>query len=617
MVVTLPFVLLLLDFWPFRRLALSSTHSESHRPGVPRFDAFPLRRFAAYAASSFPLIREKIPFFVLSFLASIMTFRAQSQGGAVASFSGVPLASRIANAAVSYLRYLFETFWPVNLSPIYVHPGPWPPATILGSVLVLVLVTVIVSAAGRRNPYLFVGWFWFLGVLVPALGLVQVGPQAMADRYLYLPGIGLYIALVWTAFELAGGRAKVPSPLLDQTANAHPAAFFPAPSNRLVRIVVLLGIVALAGCMLCTWFQVQYWRNGRTLYQHALAIDPNNYVACDYLGKALLDEGRDQDALALFRNSVRLESGYSEAQYNLGTLLLTHGLVDEAVRPLERAVKLTPGDGNAHHQLANAYLQLGRLAEAADEYVRALAIKPADAGVCASLGTVLLRQGNLPEAAARFSQALGLEPNHVEAHRNLGVVLVMQGKGSEAILQFGEAVRLKPADPDLRFNLGLALLENNRPREAEQQFLEILQLKPDDSRAHFRLAAALREQRKSSGAVAHYRQTLRLNPDFPEALNELAWILATDPDPGVRNGTEAVSLAKKACNLTKDAQPAMLFTLAAACAENGEFAEAIAAAQKAHLLAENSGQTNVVSKSDAALKQFQATQPLRDEHSFP
>jgi tetratricopeptide (TPR) repeat protein len=618
MAVTLPFVLLLLDFWPLRRLQLPSCRdSESNGSPIPQSSPSTVQLSSAPTlprshASLFTLVREKLPLFLLSLGAGIVTFLVQKSGGAVSSFSAISLPSRLANCAVSYLRYLGKTVWPVNLSPIYVHPNPWPAMFVITACGVLLALSLLAVARARRQPWFFTGWFWFVGVLVPAIGLVQVGPQAMADRYLYLPSIGLFIMFVWFAAEFLpdGSRVRESEPGERAGESTAQPAYARAAGIRV--LIIPVGISALAGCMLCSWFQVQYWREGEVLYRHALDLDPDNYVAGDYLGNALHAKNRDEEALALFSKTVRLQPLFPEGQYNLGTLLLHKGILDDAVRHLEIAVKLSPNDGNAHHNLANAYLQSNRLPEAEKEYLQAIALKPGDPGPQASLGEVLLRQNRLAEAELAFSEAARLEPDRAEAHRNLAVALVRQGKVAEAISHFAEAVRLKPSDPDLRFNLGLALLENHRLREAEEQFLKIIQVKPDDTRAHYRLAIALHEQRRSREAVAQYRQALQFTPDFPEALNELAWILATDPDSDARDGAEAVTLAMNACRLTKDAQPALILTLAAAYAESSRFPEAIAAAEKARQVAETAGQKELVSRSQEALTRFQSRNPIRD-----
>jgi tetratricopeptide (TPR) repeat protein len=444
-VVTLPFVLLLLDFWPVQRF---------NRSTIPR------------------LLLEKLPFFALALAGSVVTYLIQKSGGAVWSSGALPFHARVANALLAYVRYLSKTFWPADLAIIYPYPQHWPVMAVMGAALMLAIWSGLFIWRARQNPYLLAGWFWFLGTLIPAIGLVQVGSQSMADRYTYLPGIGLFILIVWGLNDFLNFR----------------------PQGR--KMAMLIGGLALAGCLVCTGIQLNYWQNSIILLRHALEVTTGNFVACNFLGRALDDAGKKDEALLRYAESVRIESHYPQAQYNLGMALLNRGWAEKACEPLAAAVRLMPDDAGARYYF----------------------------------GKALMDGGRLDDAIAQFNEALRLNPNLAGAQSKLALVLIKQGKTAEAIPHFAETVRLLPNDAEARFNLGLALLDNHRPAEAAVQFSEELRLTPDATKAHYRLAQALQQQNKPAGAVEHYREALRLTPEFPEARAALDQILSTNPN---------------------------------------------------------------------------------------
>jgi tetratricopeptide (TPR) repeat protein len=530
MVVTLPIVLLLLDFWPFRRL-----------PNI-KFQISDLR-----------LLAEKIPFFALSLASGVITFLVQRAGGAVSSLDTVPLSFRIANAGVSYLRYLSKTFWPVDLAVFYPPPTHWPPGLVVASMLFILVCSVLFVWLARRHPYLFVGWFWFLGTLIPVIGLVQVGLQAMADRYMYIPSIGLFIAVVW------GFNA-----LLNKWLQKN----WCAPA---------VGAAVLAGCMADAWTQLKYWQNSMTLFSHARAVTTENYVADSHLGEAFDEMGQFDKAVAFLKESARINPHFARGESELGVALANQGKLAEAIECFRKAVQLRPKDARLQY----------------------------------NLGMALLNRSQPDEAASQFLKALQLSPDFARAHCELAVALLEQGKTAEAVEHLSNAIRLDPDSADAHFDYGLALLDNNQSAEAAVEFSQELALAPNQAKGHYRLAEALFRQRQSKEAIAEFWKTLRLAPNFPNALNELAWILATDPDPKLHSGTVAVHLAERACDLTHSQSAALLTTLGAAYAEAGRFPEAIAAAQKARDLASAAGEKELADKNDEFLKFYQSHRPYR------
>lgn len=606
MVVTLPCILFLLDFWPLQRISLESS---KWRDLIPRLRV---------------LLPEKLPFFALAFAASAVTFAVQNGSGAVSSVQSNPIQYRIANALLAYLAYLADTFWPAHLSPVYPIWFQYSLVSVLAAATLLAGVSAFVVFRARQNPFLSVGWFWFVGTLVPVIGIIQVGAQSRADRYMYIPSIGLSIAIIWgldALFQPTGSRRKDAELLAPDSGTdsllppPHPQRFWTLMGwcwPRRFRLLVLPSLLALAACLICTRIQSGYWHDSEKLFRHAVAVGPDNYMAYNCLAKAVDELHRKDEALQYLRESVRLWPGYAGSQFNLGTVLLDQGKIEEAMPHLEIAAKTSPKDVNAHQNLGYVYLKLGKLPEATAQYAEAAALSPDNVSFRVVLGSVLLKQARWTDSAMVFSNALSLDPKNAEAHRNLALALLGQGKRDQALPCFAEAVRLQPDNADLRFNYGLALLENNQPRQAAEQFTESIRLSPNETRSHYRLAVALAREHNLKDAIFHYHEALRLTPDFADAMNELARLLACAPEAELRDGAEAVKLAEQACSVTKYEQADMLTTLAAAYAEAGRFQDAITAAQKARTLATGKGQSALAAKASELLDLCQSGRPLRE-----
>ncbi|MBI3607391.1 MAG: tetratricopeptide repeat protein [Nitrospirae bacterium] len=333
MVVTLPFVFLLLDYWPLQRFAVAAG-----------------RRIMLPPAA---LIVEKMPFFALVAASSVITYVAQVSGGAVASLEKFPLSIRLMNAAVSYLEYIHKMVWPFALSLRYPHPGHALPLwQALGAAVLLVLISIGVCRQMRQRPYLVVGWFWYVGTLVPVIGLVQVGEQAMADRYTYLPFIGLFIILAWGVWEILN-RWQFLRPVL-----------------------TALAAVLLAVLMVTTWFQVRYWRDSVTLYEHSLAVTSGDFLLHYNLANELRERGDLDAAVGHYAASIRANPTFAEAYTNAGPILAGQGRVDEAIACYAAALKLKPDLAEAHNNLGILLAQAGRTDEAIDEFSAAVRIKP-------------------------------------------------------------------------------------------------------------------------------------------------------------------------------------------------------------------------------------------------
>lgn len=492
MAVTLPFVLLLMDVWPLKRILIpdfrflkAGTHD-----GGGQVQSRPLRT----------LLLEKVPFFVLAFAASVVTFFVQKASGAVASLTYTPPLLRLENVIHSYASYIAKTFWPTNLAAIYPFPKHMALAPIIASALGFVALSVIFAGAARRRPYLLTGWLWFLGTLVPVIGIVQVGAQCMADRYTYIPSVGLFIAIVWGAADLMSLRPRV-QPFL-----------------------IGLSALSLAACAIVTHNQLGYWDNSDRLFEHTIAVTQGNFVACSSLGGSMDDQGRTNEALHFCSESVEINPHYPTGQYNLGTVLLRMGRIDEAIQHFQAALKDDPTLADAEDNLGKALTEQGKIQEAAVHLATAAKLNPDDPEVHYNLGTIAAMQLNMDAAAAEFSEALRIRPDDADSQDSLAVVLMKLGRPDEAFPHFSEGIRLRPGNAAARLNFGLALLNQHKPDEAALQLSEAVRIEPDSATAHYRFALALAQQHKSNDAISQCQQALRLQPDFPAARDALsAW----------------------------------------------------------------------------------------------
>jgi tetratricopeptide (TPR) repeat protein len=406
MLVTWPFVLLLLDYWPLGRF----------KPGCAG-----------------RLVLEKIPFFVLAAAVSVVTFRVQRQGAAVETIQNLPLAARGENALIAGCRYLGKTFWPTELAVLYPHPGHWPLGDVFLAAIFLAGLSGLLVGLCRQHPYLLMGWLWFIGTLVPVIGLVQVGLQSMADRYTYLPSLGILILTIWGADAL--------------TRHWRQQAMFLAAA----------ATAAIICCMVLTRMQLQYWQDGETLFRHTLAVTENNYIAHYNLGVALDEKGRREEAIPEYRAILKIQPGYARAYVNLGADLDKTGQSEEAMSDYQEAVRLAPDNPFARNNLGIALFKQGRTDDAIKQFQEAVRLAPDDAGPRNGLAAALYTQGQHDEAVQQFQEALRLNPDFAEAHFNLACVLVERGQTGEAIKQFQEALRLKPDYTEARDKLSKIL----------------------------------------------------------------------------------------------------------------------------------------------------------------
>jgi len=432
MLVTVPCLLLLLDVWPLKRLDLTNKKS--------------------CLTSSPPLLVEKIPFLILCAASSYVTFVAQDKGHSVSALATLPLDYRLANAVASYCKYLGKTIWPTNLAIFYPYPtghdglpGQWQDWQIPLATLLLAAGCLFVCARIKATPWLAIGWFWYLGMLVPVIGIVQVGAQSMADRYTYLPLIGLFIGFSWTMVELLG-------------------------SHRAGKLTLIYaGAAVIAICILATRRQTQLWRNSFTLFSHALEVDANNAVAHDILGQELWKQGQHKAAKEHFLAAIRSDPHYEDAPHDfavsatqLGATLAMQGKLAEAVEEFQSALQVKPTP-QTYNALGMALWQLGRHAEALEQYAQALRLQPEDAAAHEHLGMLYLGEGQLNDAAKQFEETWRLRPDAQSRH-DLGMARAMQGRVEEAISQLKEALQLEPDSVATLNDLAWILATTSNPQ---------------------------------------------------------------------------------------------------------------------------------------------------------
>jgi len=535
MLVTLPCVLLLLDYWPLRRWKWA--------PGVGQEGG---ASTALPRVSARRLILEKVPLFALAAVFSLVTVLAQKQIGAVSTFDDLPVSVRLTNAATSYLLYLQKTFWPIDLAVFY--PYALEEQTALQGLLalsVLAMITVGALSQARQCPWLIVGWLWFVGTLFPVSGVLQSGDQALADRFAYFPHIGLFVAVVWTASEVVC-RCGVP--------------------RLAARVAGALVIVALGAV---TWQQVERWRDVPTIWQHVLQVTQKNYHAHESLGTACFQRGELGQARLHFEEATRLRPGSPQEELKLGMTLFALGEVDDAINHLETGLEKMPRNEFGWHNVGAAYLRQGRPDKAAAAFRKALAIQPdmSQDRARGRLGLAFLDLGERSQARQEFEAALRAHPRQPEALHGMGRLCTLERRLDQAVFFFEEALKAKENLTQVYSDYGLALARQGSWPEAlrAQQAACKLQSAADESLKRFggkvflthgvpdlvifqcRLAQAWGQQGEPLQAQAEYEKALKLDPSWPARFAERALRLAGDPNPGKRDPETALEMAEQAC----------------------------------------------------------------------
>jgi protein O-mannosyl-transferase len=528
-VVPLPFLLLLLDYWPLQR-----------------FNTSAFKR----------LLLEKIPLLLLSLACCIPT--VLSQGTAIQPLKYYPLPLRIENAIVSYVIQMERMFYPANLAVFYPYPNaiPWWEVVLTGTLLAG--ICAVVWTQRQTRPWLLVGWLWYLAMIAPNIGFIQVGSQAQADRYTYLPQIGLVLALTWTVAGLCAAWRH--------------------------RRLALAGFstVVLPALIFCAHTQAAYWRNSETLWNHTLACTSGNFIAyndlgdallqkgqveeamlnfqqalqinpdfdlaCDGLGVALLQKGRVGEAISYFQRALQIKPDNEEACYDLGNAVLQEGKVDKAVALYHQALQIKSDYVEAHNNLGNALLQTGDVERAIVQFQQALQLNPDFAKARVNLGNALLQKGSVDEAVAQFQQALQLNPDLADADYDLGNVSLQKGQVDDAVAFYEQALKIKPDYAEAQNNLGEALLREGKVDDAVLLFGKALAINPNYAVAQFNLGLALSRRGDLAGAITHYQNALEINPGYLEAQVNLGNALRQ-----TGNTKEAMVHYQKAMNLAQAA----------------------------------------------------------------
>jgi tetratricopeptide (TPR) repeat protein len=540
MLVTAPFVLLLLDVWPLRRVALRGAPTSA--PPVP------MRR----------ILLEKLGFLPLAIASCIVTYRAQASGQAVISESLLPLDIRIPNAVASYVRYILKAFWPVNYSVYYVYRQVLAGWTTALGVLVLLLITLWCLARFRRRPYLLVGWLIYIGMLVPVIGIVQVGSQQMANRYMYLPLIGLSIMVAWGIGDAI--RSSIGK-----------------------KLVAGLALAAVVFCAFRTSIEVSYWKNSITLFTRAVSIDPENHIAQHNLADAYNDAEMFQEAIAHDRIALRL----------------------------------WPTNWRAHAGIGLSLAYLGRFDEAHEHLQESLRLKAENPMALFVLGYIAGIHGRHEEAIGYLSRAIAYDSRVPQIHYNLGVAYLSTSKPAKAQREFETTLKLDPFNAGAYARLGAMLLAEKQYSDAKEHLEQAVARRSNDTEAWINLWLCNVHLKSAEGAIAALRHVVELSPDHPQHQQNLAWLLATSPRAEDRNGAEALKLAQAANQATQASDPSILDTLAATWAEIGNFDEAVRADEKALTLAQQFPESVEAKAIAGHLDQLRRREPIRDDAMRP
>jgi tetratricopeptide (TPR) repeat protein len=476
MLVTLPFVLLLLDYWPLGRLF------------NPRF-------------SIIRLLLEKLPFIILSAASSIITFIVQQKGGAMAA---IPFKERIANTAISYLTYIGKMFWPAHLAVLYPHPAGFiSAAKAISYALTLILITAILLYYGRRYKYLAVGWLWYLGTLVPVIGIVQVGSQAMADRYAYVPLIGLFVIIAFTIAELA---PKIPF--------------------RKIFLTVLAAAVLIA-CVIATSIQLKFWKNSFLLFEHTLAVIEGNSIMQNNSANVIIDQGKPENTAKLFSKAIKSIPNSPEIHNNFGNALRQLDRKDEAIEHFKFALEIDPNFSQARYNLGLTLADKGKYDEAIEQFNIYLGSDVNLARFQQDLKPLLVKEGSIDDTIIRrLKKTLASKPDLVGSISYLGYALAQSGKPDQAVEYYYLALQIEPNNILTHGRLALALAAVGRIDEAIEQCHVVIAARPDDAEMQNNLGMLLQRQDKIEEAIECYKKALQIDPKLQKARENLDSALA-------------------------------------------------------------------------------------------
>jgi Flp pilus assembly protein TadD len=552
MLVTLPFVLLLLDYWPLRR----STERKVVGDGLSAEGGVPITELGKGWGW---LVMEKLPFLALAAISSFVAYRTQAEGGAISPTGLMPIQERLCNVPIAYVTYIQKLLWPTRLCVLYPFMYSRSREMAALAVMLLLIASGVAVMWGRGRRWLAVGWFWFLGTLVPVIGFVQVGTQTLADRYSYIPYVGLFIIVAWGLADVA------------------------ARIRPLRPVIVTVAVCALIACVACTRHQIRYWKDSLTLFDRALAIGGDNLVILTCQAKALMEADRYEEAVAQIRKSLEIRPYSAPIELQLGYALEHMNRIDEALQHYRAAASMNPSLPDPFNNLA---------------WILATTDDP--------------KLTNATDAVEYARRACSL--SHDQNARfvsTLAAAYAAAGRYDEAIATLHQSSQIAAAQGDQ------SCIDDNQ--ELLQCFTAHVPYHQRNSPADLACDAAHACDRAGdpAGAIAKYREALDEQPDHIEALNNLAWLLATDADATNRNGAEAVRLATRACELTHYKQPFMFGTLGAAEAECGQFEMAASNAAVAARMFTAVSNTAMAATNEVLVRLYESHQPFRQAARHP
>lgn len=550
--VTLPFVLLLLDYWPLERWPSSlnahhqttvdssrTLHKKNKKNKTVVKVSFATVKNADGSLKN--LLVEKLPFFLLSIILGIQTVLGLKTSGYLYTLDQLLFSDRVINSVVSYFVYIRKFFWPVDLAVFYPYQSLYSNWQIFGAASFLIVITITVLFFRKKTPFLLIGWFWYLGTLFPVIGLLQTGIQTKADRYTYLPAIGIAIMLVWGIIHLM-------------------------PKEKMRKIILLpAAVIVTIALTILTWQQCGHWKDSISLFRHALNVTEDNFVAHINYGAALAASRKHDDAIHHFRkainivpdnhvahlglvNSLFIKKEYAEAVKHAEGLiklyptlgdahkllissLVEQGKTDEAIKHCRETIKLNQNYGFAHFQLAKLLVTKGKQDEAIDHFQQAININPGDTDAHHNLANLLTTMGKTQQAVPHYREAIKNKPDYFEAYYNLAEVLEQQQKETEAIEYFREAARINPSSFKALNNLGVLLERKQRHDEAIHYYQKAQQIEPENAGLHFNLGIAFGNKGNLEKAIEHFKKAIELNPNFTQAQQalNLAKKLASTP----------------------------------------------------------------------------------------
>ncbi len=485
MLVSLPFVLLLLDYWPLGRLSFSmyNTSADSTRMG-----------WREYYSILKPLFYEKVPLFILSISFGVIAYFAQDIGNAMQSLTRYPMKVRLLNAILAYGAYIKKMFLPYNLALFYPYPKSFSSIEILSVAIILLIISFIFLNKSRNYPYLIVGWLWYVGTLVPVIGLVQVGTQSMADRYTYIPLIGLFIILSW------GG------PDLLKRFQIHRS------------ILPIIGVIILILSTILTRQQVRYWKDSITIFEHAIRVTKNNDLAYGNLGLVYFQKKDIKKAISYLSTAISIDPGNLEARVNLALALVETNRIEEAASHIAKALRQNPKSTLTFHALGVYYTKKGLFDKAIDAYNKALDIDPENAAVINDIGYILEQRGYVDKAMVMYKKAVKIQPFSPFIRVNLGLVYLKYKEFDKAIDEFKVAISFNPESVDAHNNLGSAFFYKGLYDRAIDEYKRVLELNPNDKFAHLNLGVVYSKIGMNALARAQYQKALTIDPDFQDAL---------------------------------------------------------------------------------------------------